>query len=217
MHAAKTLWMVVTLAVVGAAALALPYATRGQNSPVAHKGPDFVSFPQVAANIVAGEKLRTTLVNTGTDTVQAVVSVFDRDGNVVKEETVTVAPGAMQTSEISCVSPSTTASSLTISTPGACPGAGTAPQATDGSTPLRTEVAFRKKGEQQLEFLVVKLQDVIVTSAVVCDTSGPTPTSCGGAGGTTGPTSLVRLGPASLEGLPTNHNETLVRDAAPME
>src|SRR5437660_7352024 len=211
----STLWMVVTLAVVGAAALALPYATRGQNSPVAHKGPDFVSFPQVAANIVAGEKLRTTLVNTGTDTVQAVVSVFDRDGNVVKEETVTVAPGAMQTSEISCVSPSTTASSLTISTPGACPGAGTAPQATDGSTPLRTEVAFRKKGQQ--EFFVVTIKEVLISSAVVCDTSGPTPTSCRGAGGTTGPTSLVRLGPASLEGLPTNHNETLVRDAAPME
>src|SRR2546421_2422425 len=79
MHAGKTLWMVLTLAVVGVAALSLPYATRGQNSLVAtgNKGPDFVSFPQVAANIVAGLKIRTTLVNTGDEPVQAVVSVLD--------------------------------------------------------------------------------------------------------------------------------------------
>src|SRR2546430_16219031 len=96
MHAGKTLWMVVTLAVVGAAALALPYATRGQNSPVAHKGPDFVSFPQAAANIVAGEKLRTTLVNTGTDTVQAALSLLLRGGEGGQEETLSVAAAAKQ-------------------------------------------------------------------------------------------------------------------------
>ncbi len=107
MHAGKTLWMVVTLAAVGAAALALPYATRGQNSQVAApvKGPDFVSFPQAAANIVAGLKIRTTLVNTGDEPVQAVVSVLDAGGNLVKQETLTVAPGAMQSSEISCAAP----------------------------------------------------------------------------------------------------------------
>ena len=208
MHAGKTLWMVVTLAVVGAAALALPYATRGQNSPVAtgNKGPDFVSFPQAAANIVVGLKLRTTLVNTGTDPVQAVVSVFDSNGDVVQQETVTVAPGAMQSSEVSCLAPTRGTSNLATVPPDPC---ATAPKADDGSTPLRTEVAFRKAGKPQQEFLVVKLQDVIVTSAVVCDTSGPAPASCTGAGGTTGPTSLAKLA--------GNHNETLVRDAAPME
>src|SRR6266550_8357181 len=146
MHAGKTLWMVVTLAVVGVAALALPYATRGQNSPVAtgNKGPDFVSFPQAAANIVAGLKLRTILVNTGTDPVQAVVSVFDSNGKVVKLETLTVAPGAMQSSEISCAAPPSITSSLAAVAPGACPGAGTAPKVADGSTPLRTEVKFFK-------------------------------------------------------------------------
>ena len=212
MHAGKTLWMVVTLAVVGAAALSLPYATRGQNSLVATgqkgpslKGPDFVSYPQAAANIVAGEKIRTTLVNTGTDPVQAVVSVFDSNGKVVKLETVTVAPGAMQSSEVSCLAPTRGTSNLATVPPDPC---ATAPKADDGSTPLRTEVAFRKAGKPQQEFLVVKLQDVIVTSAVVCDTSGPAPASCGGAGGTTGPTSLAKLA--------ANHNETLVRDTAPM-
>ena len=207
MHAGKTLWMVVTLAVVGAAALSLPYATRGQNSLVATgqkgpslKGPDFVSYPQAAANIVAGEKIRTTLVNTGTDPVQAVVSVFDSNGNMVKEETVTVAPGAMQTSEISCAAPPSITPSLAAVTPGACPGAGTAPTAADGSTPLYTEITITKH--------VDKASPVLFSSAVVCDTSGPTPTSCGGAGGTTGPTSLAKLA--------ANQNETLVRDAAPM-
>ncbi len=198
MHAGKTLWMVVTLAVVGAAALALPYATRGQNSPVAtgNKGPDFVSFPQAAANIVAGLKLRTTLVNTGTDPVQAVVSVFDSNGKVVKLETVTVAPGAMQSSEVSCLAPTRGTPNLATVPPDPC---ATAPKADDLSTPLRTEVGFLK----------FQLKDVLISSAVVCDTSGPAPTSCGGAGGTTGPTSLSKLA--------TNHNETLVRDAAPMK
>ena len=206
MHAGKTLWMVVTLAVVGAAALALPYATRGQNSPVAtgNKGPDFVSFPQVAANIVAGLKIRTTLVNTGDEPVQAVVSVFDSNGNMVKEETVTVAPGAMQTSEISCAAPPSITPSLATEPPGPCPGAGTAPTAADGSTRLRTEVKFFKNAVNGVHF-----KEVTIMSAVVCDTSGPTPTSCGGAGGTTGPTSLARLA--------ANHNETLVRDAASAE
>src|SRR5947207_5636042 len=127
MHAGKTLWMVVTLAVVGAAALALPYATRGQKSSILfpyttlfRSGPDFVSFPQVAANIVAGEKIRTTLVNIGTDPEHAEVSVFDSDGNVVKQETVTVAPGAMQTSEVSCAAPPSVTSSLATEPPGTC-------------------------------------------------------------------------------------------------
>src|SRR6266513_2591961 len=197
MHAGKTLWMVVTLAVVGAAALALPYATRGQNSPVAtgNKGPDFVSFPQAAANIVAGLKIRTTLVNTGTDPVQAVVSVFDSNGKVVEMETVTVAPGAMQSSEVSCLAPTRGTPNLATVPPD--PFA-TAPKADDLSTPLRTEVGFLK----------FQLKDILISSAVVCDTSGPAPTSCTGAGGTTGPTSLARYA--------MNHNETLVRDAAPM-
>src|SRR6266513_2777342 len=196
MKRGKTLWMVVTLAVVGAAALSLPYATRGQNSPVAtgNKGPDFVSFPGAAASLVAGEKLRTYLVNIGTDPVQVVVSVFDSNGTVVQQETVTVAPGAMQTSEFSCAGlPSTTpglAPGLTPGTPGACPGAPGAPTAADGSTAVRTEV---KRKQDKQDFLVVKLETVVVTSALVCDTSGPTPTSCGGAKGTTGPTALPRL------------------------
>ena len=205
MHAGKTLWMVVTLAAVGAAALALPYATRGQNSQVAApvKGPDFVSFPQAAANIVAGLKIRTTLVNTGDEPVQAVVSVLDAGGNLVKQETLTVAPGAMQSSEISCAAPPSITSSLAAVAPGACPGAGTAPKVADGSTPLRTEVKFFKSAVNG-----VHLKEVSIMSAVVCDTSAPTPTSCGGAGGTTGPTSLAKLA--------ANQNETLVRDAAPM-
>ena len=197
MHAGKTLWMVLTLAVVGAAALALPYATRGQNSPVAtgNKGPDFVSFPQAAANIVVGLKFRTTLVNTGDETVQAVVSVFDSNGDVVKEETVTVPPRGMQTSEVSCLAPTRGTSNLATVPPDPC---ATAPKADDLSTPLRTEVGFLK----------FQLKDILISSAVVCDTSGPAPASCGGAGGTTGPTSLAKLA--------ANHNETLVRDTAPM-
>ena len=202
MNRGKTLWMVLTLAVVGAAALALPYATRGQNSPVAtgNKGPDFVSFPQAAANIVAGLKIRTTLVNTGDETVQAVVSVFDSNGRVVKLETVTVAPGAMQSSEISCAAPPSITPSLATEPPGPCPGAGTAPQAADGSTPLHTEITITKHVDAS--------SPVLISSGVVCDTSGPAPASCGGAGGTTGPTSLAKLA--------ANHNETLVRDTAPM-
>src|SRR5205807_10536684 len=130
MKRGKTLWMVVTLAVVGAAALSLPYATRGQNSPVAtgNKGPDFVSFPGAAASLVAGEKLRTYLVNTGTDPVQVVVSVFDSNGNVVQQDTLTVAPGAMQSAEVSCLAPPSTTPSLAPGLPpgppGPCPGAG---------------------------------------------------------------------------------------------
>src|SRR5205807_9972411 len=112
----------------------------------------------------------------------------------------------------SCAAPPSVTPSLATEPPGPCPGAGTAPTAADGSTRLRTEVKFFKNTVNGVHF-----KEVTIMSAVVCDTSGPTPTSCGGAGGTTGPTSLVRLGPASLEGLPTNHNETLVRDAAPME
>src|SRR5438046_511021 len=146
MHAGKTLWMVLTLAVVGVAALSLPYATRGQNSLVAtgNKGPDFVSFPQVAANIVTGLKIRTTLVNTGNEPVQPVVSVLDAGGNLVKQETLTVAPGAMQSSEISCAAPPSVTPNLATEPPGVCPGAGTAPTAADGSTRLRTEVKFFK-------------------------------------------------------------------------
>src|SRR2546430_8932837 len=139
MHAGKTLWMVVTLAVVGAAALALPYATRGQNSLVATgqkgpslKGPDFVSYPQAAANIVAGEKIRTTLVNTGTDPVQAVVSVFDSNGDMVEEETVTVAPGAMQTSEKRESAPPNITPSQITETPVVFTKIGTAPPPTLG-------------------------------------------------------------------------------------
>src|SRR5207302_8082135 len=141
------------------------------------------SFPQVAANLVAGEKIRTTLVNIGTDPVQAVVSVFDSNGDVVKQETVIVGPGAMQSSEVSCPAPPSSTTSLAAVTPGTCPGAGTAtaPTAADGSTPLHTEVGFLK----------FQLKDILISSAVVCDTSAPTPTSCGGAGGTTGPTSLA--------------------------
>src|SRR5207253_8558935 len=88
MHAGKTLWMVVTLAAVGAAALALPYATRGQNSPVATGRSEErrVGKARAAGNIAAGLKNSTTLVNTGTDPVQAVVSGFDSNGKVVEME-----------------------------------------------------------------------------------------------------------------------------------
>src|SRR6266513_324382 len=196
MNAGKTFWMVLTLAVLAVAALSLPYATRGQNSPVGHKGPEFVSFPGAAASLVAGEKLRTYLVNTGTDPVQVVVSVFDSNGNVVQQDTLTVAPGAMQSAEVSCLAPPSTTPSLAPGLPpgppGPCPGAGTAPTAADGSTPLHTEFTITKQ--------VDKASPLLFSSAVVCDTSGPTPTSCGGAGGTTGPTALPMLS--------SNHNET---------
>jgi hypothetical protein len=194
--AGKTLWMVLTLAVVGAAAaLSLPFATRGANSLVVTEKVKFsiVSFPQAAANIVVGLKLRTTLVNRGTEPIHAVVAVFDRDGHLVKQDPVTVAPGTMQFSEVSCAAPSPS-----VAVPAPCPGAPGAPQADDGSTPLRTEVKIK-------EFTIVK--NVDVATALVCDTT-PGPTSCVGAKGTTGP--------ASLERLSSNHNETLVRDAAPM-
>src|SRR5437016_7390686 len=107
MHAGKTLWMVVTLVVVRPPRSTLfPYTTLFRSQVAAPvKGPDFVSFPQAAANIVAGLKIRTTLVNTGTDQVKPVDSSLCRNAKVVEMETVTVAPGAMQSSEVSCLAP----------------------------------------------------------------------------------------------------------------
>ncbi len=101
MNAAKKRWTVFALAMV--VGLALGFAAWEATSVQADINLDQpVSFPQVAHGLVVGEKLRTILVNRGTTPISARVSVLDADGGVVQQETLVVAPGAMQTSEFSC-------------------------------------------------------------------------------------------------------------------
>src|SRR5260370_3133136 len=164
--------------------LALPFVTQDSSALLAQGGGQHViRFPQAAVNIVLGEKVRTTLVNRGTSPILGVVvSVFDRNGVLVREYTRDVAPGAMEFSQVSCAVPVGI-----VPPPGPCPGVRGAAQADDGSTPLHTAVGVHRAHTLNLW----------ISTAVVSDRTGS-------------------AGTGYVSRLSTNHNETFVRDLAPM-
>src|SRR5947208_14175003 len=111
MRACKSLWMLLTLEVVVASLRSLHYEFRGQNSPVAtgNKGPDFVSFPQAAANIVARSEERRVGKECRDRRVPSLFTNHNAEEKRVKKETLTDTTPEMQSTEIShAATPGTT-------------------------------------------------------------------------------------------------------------
>ncbi len=182
MNARRRFWKVLALAV--AVALAVWFAAWKATPVRAQWGwTQPVSFPQAAASIVQGQEIRTFLVNRGASPISVQVSTFDMNGTLVQQDAITVQPGTMQFSQVSC-----SAAPGVAPPAGPCPGVPGAASLSDGSTPLRTEVAIQ----------LTDVPNLLISTAVESVSTGS-------------------FGPGPLRALSANHNETLVKDTAPMQ
>jgi hypothetical protein len=91
----------VSRGMLAAASVALAVVFGGAwNATLAHgehqDGRRSVSLPLGAVGLVAGDGIRTTLINRGPRQIIAAAIVLDADGQIVKQETVVIPPGVSQ-------------------------------------------------------------------------------------------------------------------------
>lgn len=100
MNSRKKLWKVFSRATVVVLVLALVSVQAPTSAQADDNDRQTVSVPLVCTGLVFGKSLRTTLINRGTRSIRAHISVFDADGVLVKQSPLVLEPGQMRTFEI---------------------------------------------------------------------------------------------------------------------
>lgn len=192
MKTKTNLWKALALAVLGSLTLIVARETvQAHDNDSADPGAIELWLPSMG--IVYGETLRTTLTNFNSRPVSVQPTVVDANGMIVKQaETLVLNPGQMRSFDVSRSEVGGGGPTLAAGDQSARPIRPTLTAGTDQSVMLRPSMTMRHEEAKRM----------LVAVAVIDESNGRTLVAAGGGC------------PEWMCG--SNHNETLLRDTAPV-